>query len=246
MQRWRIQISYNGEKFHGWQVQPNAVSVQDVLEKALSAYLKEEIHIIGCGRTDTGVHASSYTAHFDTIKGATELIPQWDIQQLNELISNDIAIYSVQPISSDFHARFDATYRVYRYYVTTEKNPLLRKFSYYLFGNIDFELMNRAAVILGEYSDFTSFSKLHTQTKTNNCKVEKAEWRYKNGLWIFEIKADRFLRNMVRAVVGTLLEVGQHKITLNDFRNIIELKNRGEAGFSVPAHALFLHKVGYE
>lgn len=245
MQRWRLDLVYNGTNFHGWQVQPNAVSVQDVLEKVLSKLLHADIQVIGCGRTDKGVHSGCFTAHFDTVEAQKSLCQKLDIININKLITNDIAVYSCQPVASDFHARFDAAYRVYHYYVTTQKEPLLRNFSHYLFGNIDFDLMNRAAEILYEYTDFTSFSKLHTQTKTNNCKVEKAEWRNENGLWIFEIKADRFLRNMVRAIVGTLLEVGRHKITIEKFRNIIEQKDRSDAGVSVPAHALFLHEVGY-
>lgn len=245
MQRWRIDLAYNGEKFHGWQVQPNAVSVQEILEKALSEYFNETVNIVGCGRTDTGVHAGCYTAHFDTTATIEEFQSIPEVTALNQLINNDISIFSIQPVAADFHARFDAAFRVYHYYVTTQKEPLLRHFSYYIFGDIDFDLMNRAAKILYEYVDFTSFSKLHTQTKTNNCHIEKAEWRYENGLWVFEIKADRFLRNMVRAIIGTLLEVGRHKMTLEGFRNVIEQKDRNDAGVSVPAHALFLHDVGY-
>lgn len=245
MQRWRIDLAYNGENFHGWQVQPNAISIQDDLEKVLTNLLQEDIHIIGCGRTDSGVHAGNFVAHFDTEKDEKTIQFLLDINKVNELINKNIAIYSIQSVEDDFNSRFDAKFRTYHYYISTQKEPLLRKFTYLLLWEIDFDLMNEACKVLLNYTDFTSFSKLHTQTKTNNCNIEKAEWRQENGIWIFEIKADRFLRNMVRSIVGTLLDVGRKKITIDDLKKIIELKDRNCAGVSVPAHALFLHEISY-
>ncbi|MDR0365204.1 MAG: tRNA pseudouridine(38-40) synthase TruA [Bacteroidales bacterium] len=244
MQRYFLKLAYNGAAYHGWQIQPNAVSVQEVLEQALSALLKASIAVVGCGRTDTGVHASVFFAHFET-----EIIfePKSLVRKLNGFLRENIVIYDCFPVSDELHARFSAEYRIYRYYVSTCKDPFRTQLSYQIFKNIDFDKMNQAAKVLFDYIDFSAFSKSHTQTMTNNCKILRAEWVQSPNehLWYFEIEADRFLRNMVRAIVGTLLEIGYGKLTVDAFREIIESKDRREAGVSVPAHALFLYDVGY-
>ncbi len=243
MRRYFVELCYKGTGYHGWQIQPNAITVQETLEVAFSLLLKEKIKIVGAGRTDTGVHATFYTAHFDCNKGivdSNELV-----FKLNRFLKNDISIYKIFNVANDKHARFSAKSRTYEYRVITRKNPFLDDYSYFLYGNIDFSKMNEAAKILFEYEDFTSFSKLHTDTKTNYCKICKAEWIQRGEQHIFIIKADRFLRNMVRAVVGTLLDIGFGKIDITDFRKVIESKNRNKAGFSVPAKALFLTDIQY-
>ena len=243
MKRYFLHLAYNGARYHGWQIQPGAISVQEELEKCLSLKLGEKISITGCGRTDTGVHARNCYAHFDVenqINNCEEFV-----RRLNIFLPNDIVIYKCWEVDNDLHARFDAKSRTYRYYITQKKNPFHNHDAYYYHGNLDVEMMQKAADILFEYTDFTSFSKLHTQVKTNNCKIMEARFFEENDLLVFEIKADRFLRNMVRAVVGTLLEVGRGKLTLQQFRDVIENKNRCSAGTSMPAHALFLEEVSY-
>lgn len=240
-QRYFIELAYNGTRFHGWQVQPNAPSVQEHLEKALSAICREEISVTGAGRTDTGVHARFFVAHFDS-----EMPDDPDFtRKLNGFLNHDIVIFRVYKVKPDAHARFDAISRSYRYYITRIKDPFAQETAWYFKYPLDVEKMNEACKILFEYSDFTSFSKLHTDVKTNNCKIFQAEWQEQGNQLVFVIKADRFLRNMVRAIVGTLIEVGQGKISLDDFRQVIELKNRGAAGVSVPAHGLFLVGIEY-
>ncbi|MBE6312210.1 MAG: tRNA pseudouridine(38-40) synthase TruA [Bacteroidales bacterium] len=242
--RYFIHLAYNGEKYHGWQIQPNASSVQETLERAMSLLLGVKISLVGAGRTDTGVHARSMTAHFEVEdelhdKGLL-------VEKLNRFLPPDIAIYDIRRVKDDAHARFSALSRTYRYYVSTKKNPFKKDFVWRINGSLDIEQMNKAAEMLFRYVDFTSFSKLHTDTKTNNCKIMHAEWtRETDTDFVFEIKADRFLRNMVRAIVGTLVEVGKGKMTVDDFCRVIEKKNRCAAGNSVPAHALFLVDVGY-
>jgi len=243
MQRYFIQLAYNGTNFHGWQIQPNAISVQEVMEKALSTLLKEKIEVVGAGRTDTGVHASFYVAHFETVNNIADL--EQLKNKLNSFLKHDIRIDHIFEVEPDIHARFSATYRTYHYYISTKKQLFRQDFSAYYPYKFDAEMMNRAAQTLFDYSDFTSFSKLHTDVKTNNCKIMKAEWVDNDGLMVFEITADRFLRNMVRAIVGTLLEVGKGKLTVNDFRTVIEQKDRGRAGVSVLAKGLFLTDIGY-
>lgn len=244
MRRYFLKLAYNGAAYHGWQIQPNALSVQAAMEEALSMILRETIAVVGCGRTDTGVHASKFYAHFET---ETPFNTEQLVRRLNAFLPDAIVVYDCFPVDGNLHARFSAEYRTYHYYVSLQKNPFLSAFSYQLFKTVDFEKMNQAAKILSEYADFSAFSKSHTQTLTNNCKIFNAVWAScrEEELWRFEITADRFLRNMVRAIVGTLLEVGYDKLSIEKFRQIIESKDRKEAGVSVPAHALFLYDVGY-
>lgn len=242
--RYFIQLSYNGEKYHGWQLQDNSITVQQVLNEAISLLLDCEISVTGAGRTDTGVHAKDFYAHFDYTKINNEQVKQL-IFKLNKLLPNDISIKEIIPVRNDANARFDAISRTYKYYITTKKNPFYDSFSYYWSGSLNVDKMNEAAKILFDYSDFTSFSKTGTQVKTNNCKIYFAMWEQKDEMLVFTIKADRFLRNMVRAIVGTLLDVGRGKIGIQEFINIIENKNRSGAGYSVPAKGLFLSKIDY-
>ncbi|WP_405370326.1 tRNA pseudouridine(38-40) synthase TruA [Phocaeicola sp.] len=243
MCRYFIYLSYDGTNYHGWQIQPNGISVQEVLMKALSTFLRKPIEVVGAGRTDAGVHARLMVAHFDF---DAELDCATVVDKLNRLLPPDVAVHRVRRVKSDAHARFDATYRTYKYYITTCKDPFSRAFSWRIFQTLDFEKMNEAAQTLFDYIDFTSFSKLHTDVKTNNCKMMYARWeQIGEHNWVFTIQADRFLRNMVRAVVGTLVEVGKGKLTVEGFRKVIEEKNRCSAGTSVPGNALFLVDVGY-
>lgn len=249
MQRYFLYMAYDGARYHGWQIQPNGISVQETLQEALATLLRCPVPVTGAGRTDAGVHARLMVAHFDfeypglpdkRIDGA------WLVDKLNRLLPPDISIYKVVPVASDAHARFDALSRTYHYFLHVGKSPFLRAYSCRLFRMLDFEKMNRAAAVLFEYTDFTSFSKVNTDTKTNNCRIMKAHWTEMTpGEWRFEIQADRFLRNMVRAVVGTLVEVGRGKMTIEGFRRVIEGKDRCGAGESMPGNALFLVDVQY-
>lgn len=243
MHRYFLQLSYKGTRYFGWQRQPNAVSMQEVIEKTLSTVLREEIAVVGAGRTDTGVHASFYVLHFDVLNEIME--PEKLLYHLNRFLPDDIAIQKIKKVNSDFHARFSAVSRTYKYYISMVKDPFTTDTSYQFTVPLDIEKMNEAAKMLFEYIDFTSFAKLHTDVKTNNCKIFQAEWETEDNQLVFTIKADRFLRNMVRAIVGTLLEVGKDKITVDDFRKIIEKKNRGAAGTSAPPQGLFLVDIGY-
>lgn len=241
--RYFIYLAYDGTNYHGWQIQPNGNSVQETMMRALSTFLRKEIEVIGAGRTDAGVHARLMVAHFDF---EIELDCVQVADKLNRLLPSDIAVYKVRKVKENAHARFDATYRTYKYYVTTRKDPFNRRYAWKLNNSLDFTKMNEAARTLFDYTDFTSFSKLHTDVKTNNCKIMHAGWtQVSETEWVFTIQADRFLRNMVRAVVGTLVEVGRGKLTIQDFRKVIENKDRCKAGSSVPGHALFLVDVGY-
>lgn len=242
MARYFLTFSYDGTAYHGWQVQPNADSVQQQLNRALSVLLQSEVSTVGAGRTDTGVHASMMVAHFDA-----EIDDEARFCfKLNRLLPPDIAVQSIRRVRPDAHARFDALSRTYHYFVYTGKCPFLRHYANQLFFEPDYERMNRAAELLLRTTDFTSFSKLHTDTKTNNCRVTKACWTpVADGSWRFEITADRFLRNMVRAVVGTLLWVGQGRMSLDDFQRVIDCRNRCAAGDSVAARALFLVDITY-
>lgn len=242
-QRYFLQCSYNGTRYHGWQIQPNAISVQEVLEEALSIILREKIAIMGAGRTDTGVHASFFILHFNT--SVSEIESAKMVYKLNSFLPSDIAIQKIWKVADEAHARFSALSRTYKYFISTEKNPFNTEISFRYLKPLDVEKMNLAAHTLFDYEDFTSFSRLHTDVKTNNCKIFKAEWTEENNRLVFTIKADRFLRNMVRAIVGTLLEVGLGKLTVDEFKNIIELKDRGAAGASAPAHGLFLVDIEY-
>lgn len=243
MNRYAIQLSYNGSRYFGWQRQPKDISVQEVLEKAFSTILREEIAVTGAGRTDTGVHASFYIAHFDTENEIAD--PVQLTFKLNRFLPADIAIQKISPVKNDFHARFSAVSRTYKYFISTIKNPFTTETSFQCTVPLNVDLMNQAAKMLFEFTDFTSFSKLHTDVKTNNCKIYQAEWEKQGDQLVFTIKADRFLRNMVRAIVGTLLEVGKGKISVGDFVEIVEQKDRGEAGTSVPPQGLFLVDIEY-
>jgi tRNA pseudouridine38-40 synthase len=241
--RYFIYLAYDGTRYHGWQIQPNGISVQQTLMQALATFLRREVEVTGAGRTDAGVHARLMVAHFDydsPLDGAAVT------DKLNRLLPPDISVYKVVPVRPEAHARFDATWRTYHYFVSTSKDPFNRHYAWRLFQTPDFERMNEAARTLFDYTDFTSFSKLHTDVKTNNCRIMQAEWTQVGPTeWRFTIQADRFLRNMVRAVVGTLMEVGRGKMTVEGFRRVIEARDRCSAGTSVPGHALFLVDVGY-
>ncbi|MXV50885.1 tRNA pseudouridine(38-40) synthase TruA [Pedobacter sp. HMF7647] len=246
--RYFIELSYNGTEYHGWQVQPNAVTVQERLDKALSTLLRQPIETTGCGRTDTGVHATQFYAHFDLNEVAAG---QLDIQlarfvtSLNALLPFDIAVKRVFNVLVDTHARFSAMKRSYEYHIHFKKNPFKVNRSWLMHDFPDIELMNQAAGILFDYTDFSCFSKSNTQVFTNNCKIIRAEWQQNLDGLVFHISADRFLRNMVRAIVGTLVEVGKGKITPEQIRTVIESKNRSNAGSSVPACGLYLTEVLY-
>ena len=241
--RYFIKLAYNGTNYHGWQVQPNASSVQETLNKALSIILNEEINIMGAGRTDTGVHAKEMFAHFDY---APTLEIDSVLHKLNSYLPKDIVIYDIIPVHNEAHARFDAKKRTYNYYITSVKDVFSQEECWYYHQNLDVELMNQAAKILLNHTDFQCFSKVNTDVNTFNCIISEAYWTQVNNQLIFTISAYRFLRNMVRAIVGTLINVGLHKITLSEFNSIIENKNRNEAGFSVPAQGLFLTKIDYD
>ncbi len=241
--RYLLQLSYKGTRYFGWQKQPNEITVQEVIEKTLSTVLREDIGVVGAGRTDTGVHASFYVLHFDVSVEIQD--PEKLLYHLNRFLPDDIAIQKIKKADNDFHARFSAVSRTYKYYISTVKDPFTTETSYQFTVPLDVEKMNEAAKTLFEYTDFTSFAKLHTDVKTNNCKIFQAEWKRQGEQLIFTIKADRFLRNMVRAIVGTLLEVGKGKMTIEDFRKIIEKKDRGAAGTSALPQGLFLVDIGY-
>ena len=241
--RFFIYFSYKGTAYHGWQFQPNGISVQEVLTQALCTILRTTLEITGAGRTDTGVHAKLMVAHFDM---ETDLPANLDlVSKLNSFLPNDIAVFKIIEVKTDAHARFDAISRRYEYHVVTRKNVFKNELAARGNLNLNFETMNIAAKTLLEYQDFTSFSKLHTDVKTNNCVISHAEWTQQDEEWIFSIQADRFLRNMVRAIVGTLFEVGRNKMSVEEFRAVIEAKNRCKAGVSVPAHGLYLVDIQY-
>lgn len=241
--RYFADIEFDGTAYCGWQIQPHSPSVQQTLEEALALFLRQKVDVTGAGRTDAGVHASQMIAHFDLDEPQD---PEWMAHKLNGILPQDIAVHGIRPVRSDAHARFDAVARTYRYYVTLNKSAFNRNYSWFVPNEPDFELMNRAAQLLVDTVDFTSFSKLHTDTKTNDCHVSEALWTPLNGgQWMFTITADRFLRNMVRAIVGTLMEVGRHKLTIDGFRKIIDSKDRCSAGDSAPAQGLFLYKIVY-
>lgn len=243
--RYFIELAYDGTNYHGWQSQPGSVTVQEQLELGLRYKAGLEDRVTGCGRTDAGVHAGQFFAHFDH----NELMEPADLAELtsslNSFLPGDIVVRQIFRVNNDAHARFDAVSRTYQYFIQTAKNPFNRNYAWHLCINPDIELMNRAATVLMTYQDFTSFSKLHTDVKTNFCNIFKASWEQADGQLVFTITADRFLRNMVRAIVGTLMDIGRNKISLDDLKRIIESKNRQKAGISVPANGLFLHRVDY-
>lgn len=254
--RYFLELAYNGLPFHGWQSQPNAISVQSTIEEALSKLIGDKTQIVGAGRTDAGVHARRMYAHFDCRESISDY--KKFLLSLNSMVGKFIEIKRILSTEDSAHARFDATRREYKYFVTFTKNPFLKDLSWHSPGALDIEAMNQASKTLLKARDFTSFAKLHSDTKTNICEVTEAIWRpiredkeayeflggLNNGI-VFTISADRFLRNMVRAVVGTLVEVGRHKLDISGFEDIINQKNRCSAGTSMPPQALFLWDIRY-
>ncbi len=257
--RFFITFSYDGTRYHGWQIQPNADTVQQCLQEALSTLLRQPIEVVGAGRTDTGVHARRMVAHFDWTDGQMDsqilqnprphdLIASNNLAyKLNKLLPRDIAVQDIRPVPEDMHARFSATSRTYHYYIHTHKDPFMQAYSWQVPFKLDFGAMNEAAKALLEYKDFTSFSKMGTDVKTNLCDLMEAHWdEVGEGRWRFTITANRFLRNMVRAIVGTLVEVGRGRLSIDDVRRIVLAKDRCRAGESVPACGLFLVDIRYE
>ncbi|MEO8515491.1 MAG: tRNA pseudouridine(38-40) synthase TruA [Flavobacterium sp.] len=240
--RYFIEFAYNGTQYHGWQYQPNATSVQETLNKVFSTLLQEDIDIMGAGRTDAGVHAKQMIGHFDSQKNIE--VPTF-IYKANSFLPKDIVIYDIIPVHEEAHARFDATSRTYHYHIATYKNVFNTHLAWQFGQNLDIDAMNVAAKLLLDFTDFKCFSKSNTDVNTYNCKITEAFWTLQKEELIFTITADRFLRNMVRAIVGTLINIGLHKITNADFVKIIENRNRENAGISVPAHGLYLTNIEY-
>jgi tRNA pseudouridine38-40 synthase len=243
--RYFIKLSYDGTNYHGWQKQPGDVSIQETIEDALKRILREDISLTGAGRTDTGVHAREYYAHFVSNLSVEKLLKKNLVFKLNSILPHDIAIDTIIPVKPDAHARFDAISRTYHYIISTKKDPFLTGKAWINNRPLDLGKMQSATKVLLKHNDFTSFSKSNTQTKTNNCKIISAEWSKEDNLLIFKITADRFLRNMVRAIVGTMIDVGLGKISESDLDNIIKAKSRKKAGYSVPACGLYLHEIIY-
>jgi len=242
--RYFIFISYKGTSYHGWQLQPNSITVQKILDNALSVVLNEKISTTGAGRTDAGVHAMLFCAHFNSI--STDLTSSTKlIFRLNSYLPRDISVNTISKVLPDANARFSAISRTYKYYISRTKDPFFDNSSWYLNGNPSVNAMNESCMVLLKHSDFTSFSKLHTDTKTNICKIYNAIWEEKDNRLVFTIRADRFLRNMVRAIVGTMVEIGLGKINIEEFEQIIIDKNRCRAGKSAPAQGLFLTDIEY-
>ena len=240
--RYFIELSYNGKNYHGWQIQPDVISVQQKVNNALSIMLQSEISVVGAGRTDTGVHASQMFAHFDVDQELVENV----VFKLNSILPEDLVVYNVFSVDQEMHARFNAISRSYAYKICLGRDPFLLDFAWQIHSQkFDLDLMNEAAKLLLEYQDFESFSKVKTDVYTFNCDITKAVWIENENKLTFHISANRFLRNMVRAIVGTLLEVGSGKKTVEDFREIIESKSRSKAGLSVPAKGLFLTAIKY-
>lgn len=242
--RYFIFISYKGTLYHGWQVQPNSVTVQKILDEALSVILGEQIETTGAGRTDTGVHALVFCAHFDSMFDNLDTRKNF-IYKLNRYLPSDISVTAIRKVRNEANARFSALSRTYTYYISREKDPFFEESSWHLHGDINVGAMNKAAEILFTHTDFTSFSRLHTNVKTNNCRIFSARWGKKGSQLVFTIKADRFLRNMVRAIVGTMIEIGFGRLSLEEFDAIIGAKDRGQAGKSAPAKGLFLTDIEY-
>ncbi len=249
MQRYFLEMAYDGTNYHGWQVQPNAITVQELMNDALGKIFRcprETTYIVGAGRTDTGVHSDYFVAHFDLPEAVDENEIEHILFKFNAILPSDVAVYSMQPVDENLHARFSAQSRTYHYRLSMQKIPSRRLTHFSPYFMPDFDKMNEAANILLNYTDFTSFARLHADTKTNDCFLSHAFWREVSvGEWFFEIKANRFLRNMVRAVVGTLFEVGRGKMTVEHFREIIEAKDRCLAGSSAEARGLSLVDIEY-
>ncbi|MEI7723748.1 MAG: tRNA pseudouridine(38-40) synthase TruA [Bacteroidota bacterium] len=243
--RYFVRLAYDGSHFHGWQRQPNAPTVQQTLEEAMSMMLRSNVLLTGAGRTDTGVHANEFFAHFDVACLLSKPECEKLVFRLNRYIGGEIALFEIFPVPLHAHARFSAISRTYRYCIARGPNPFRRDYTHYIYGEIDQDLMNEGAAIVIGYHDFTSFSKADTDTMTNICKISYARWELEGTELVFTITADRFLRNMVRAIVGTLLALGTGKISLEDLKAIIESKNRSNAGDSAPARGLTLHRIVY-
>ncbi|MDE6070668.1 MAG: tRNA pseudouridine(38-40) synthase TruA [Alistipes sp.] len=242
--RYFLELRYHGSAYCGWQRQPDQPSVQQTLEQALSTLLREPIELTGAGRTDTGVNASYYVAHFDTTRPVAD--PPQLLRKLDFMLPGDIAVSSVTPVAADAHARFDAREREYRYFIEPHKNPFTRHTSWQYYVPLDVDRMNRAAAMLPEFDDFTSFAKLNSNNKTNRCRIVEAGWTVDDeGVLCLTIRADRFLRNMVRAIVGTLVDVGRGRYTPEDFRDIIASRDLSRSSAGAPAQGLFLSDVRY-
>ncbi len=244
MQRYFLKLAYRGTAYHGWQIQENAHTVQAEMNEKISTLCGEPVNVMGCGRTDAGVHARNFYLHFDLTK-VLNFAPQDFVFKLNRFLPEDIAVLGAWKMPSEAHARFDAVRRTYRYYISLQKEPFIRELAMPFAGLLDVHAMRKASRYLMDYEDFTSFSKLHSQTVTNICRIVEAGWKQKDNQLVFTITADRFLRNMVRAIVGTLLEIGRGKLKPEAMKDIIEAKDRGKAGFSAPAQGLFLEEVRY-
>ena len=242
MSRFFIEIKYDGTNYHGWQIQNNASSVQEEINKAFSTILQKKIEVVGAGRTDAGVHAQQLFAHFEIEK---DFEIEKTIFKINKFLPDDISCTTITKVNNEAHARFSATARTYEYWITPNKNPFLQNKAYYLPYSINLDLMNEAAKELLVHTDFSCFSRSKTDTFTNDCDITFANWEQKNDCYVFTISANRFLRNMVRAIVGTLLEIGQQKIEVAELANIIASKSRAKAGTSAPAHGLYLTVVNY-
>lgn len=246
MRRFFVELSYKGTRYHGWQIQKNAHTVQEVLDQALSMVFRQSIETVGCGRTDTGVHARKFYAHFDVHETPQGMDLEHMVYRLNSVLPADIGIYALHPVKADAHARFDALSRSYAYYMHFKKDPFLSDFSWQVRKWPDIALMNTAAEIIRTYTDFSCFSKAHTQVYTNNCILYHAYWTLQEDhSLVFHISANRFLRNMVRAIVGTLLDVGYGVYPAERIHTILESKDRANAGTSVPARGLFLTNIIY-
>lgn len=243
MHRYKINLSFNGTKYHGWQIQPSGITVQEVLNKCISTILRVPINVIGAGRTDAGVHAKMMIAHFDYIDN---ILCDSFVQKLNKFLPQDISVLSITQVQESFHARFSAQERTYKYFVINHKNPFFTDYSILDERSLNYEAMNEAAKYLIGENDFSSFCKVHTDSNNKVCRITHAEWNpYNDQFMVFTISANRFLRNMVRAIVGTLFEVGYNKISIDDFKKIIDNKNRCLAGSSAPAKGLFLWNIEY-
>jgi tRNA pseudouridine38-40 synthase len=241
--RYFIKLSFKGTNYHGWQVQPNAITVQQVLNEDLSLLLGEDVQVTGCGRTDTGVHARVFYAHLDSGQNLAD-DPEL-LFRINNKLPGDIAVQQIIPARGSAHARFDAISRTYEYHIHRRKEVFNKDQAHYVYGDLNFASMQQAGEMLKEYTDFTSFSKVDTDTRTNDCLIHLVQWDITEDNIIFTIQADRFLRNMVRAIVGTMLDLGFGRIDMDDFRHIIKSRNRSSAGTSAPAKGLFLTDVRY-
>lgn len=247
MQQYRyfLRLAYDGSRYHGWQRQPNGITIQQTLEEAMSMMLRSPVLLTGAGRTDAGVHANEFFAHFDFDQQITKAEGEKLVFRLNGFLGGEIVLFELFPVTAHTHARFSAVSRSYRYCISRVQNPFRRDYTHFLYGHLDHTRMNEGAEVIMGYEDFTSFSKVDTDTMTNICKISHARWEMEGSELVFTITADRFLRNMVRAIVGTLLHLGTGKLSLDDLKRIIESKNRSEAGDSVPAKGLTLFRIVY-